>query len=301
MVDESLRLPAWIFDPVNALYCRAFPAIKPKCQNSHYYQTFESIYPGKLGVLNVTRPAKSSEPQDESTSKDLVHALQHILYVQDRHEVLFTYVCHRNIHSESDFRQPLDCRATHVWCTELGMKDGFCFRSECTVKLPNTNIVHIADSTVDSVLFLFNPTPHNSGSFQVIPTPVRAGLTCTTDMVESLELVHWVTEYKKSDLAVQRQVYYGMVSSLWQRQALGRMEDFVFGTAQHKENLMVYVARWEMIPVEQSGKVIQDINHPVTPAEEPSNITATQSQQKTSTYVQRSASSGVKKSWLTNV
>ncbi|QRW26648.1 hypothetical protein RhiXN_01243 [Rhizoctonia solani] len=198
MVDESLRLPAWIFDP-----------------NSHYYQTFELIYPGKLGVLNVTRPATSSEPQDESTSKDLVHALQHILYVQDRHEVLFTYVCHRNIHSESDFCQPLDRLATHVWCTELGMKDGFCFRSECTVKLPNTNIVHIADSTVDSVLFLFNPTPHNLGSFRVIPTPVRAGLTCTTDMVESLELVHWVTEYKKSDLAaVQQQVYYGMVSSL---------------------------------------------------------------------------------------
>ncbi|QRW27818.1 hypothetical protein RhiXN_02413 [Rhizoctonia solani] len=110
MVDKSLRLPAWIFDP-----------------NSHYYQTFESIYPGKLGVLNVTRPAKSSKPQDESTLKDLVHALQHILYVQDRHEVLFTYVCHRNIHSESDFRQPLDRLATHAWCTELGMKDGFCF------------------------------------------------------------------------------------------------------------------------------------------------------------------------------
>ncbi|QRW17480.1 hypothetical protein RhiXN_05482 [Rhizoctonia solani] len=269
MVDESLHLPAWLFDP-----------------NSHYYQTFESVYPGRLHRWNLRRPATNSEPQNESTSKDLVHALHHILYVQDRHAVLSGSECHKKIHSESDLRQPLDRLAAHVWCTEVGTRDGFCFRSECTVKLPNTNIVRIADSTVDSILFLFNPNPQNSGSFKVIPTPVRAGLTCTTDMVDTLELVHWVTEYKKSDLAaVQRQVYYGMVSSLWQRRALGRMEDFVFGAAHNEQDLMVYAARWEMIPVEQSGEIARDINHPDTPAEGPSNFATTQPRQRTSTDV----------------
>ncbi|KAF8703693.1 hypothetical protein RHS03_06176, partial [Rhizoctonia solani] len=273
MVDESLQLPAWLFDP-----------------NSHYYQTFESVYPGRLHRWNLRRPATNSEPQNESTSKDLVHALHHILYVQDRHAVLSGSECHKKIHSESDLRQPLDRLAAHVWCTEVGTRDGFCFRSECTVKLPNTNIVRIADSTVDSILFLFNPNPQNSGSFKVIPTPVRAGLTCTTDMVDTLELVHWVTEYKKSDLAaVQRQVYYGMVSSLWQRRALGRMEDFVFGAAHNEQDLVVYAARWEMIPVEQSGEIARDINHPDTPAEGPSNFTATQPRQRTSTDVRHSA------------
>ncbi|GAB1526800.1 hypothetical protein RhiTH_009972 [Rhizoctonia solani] len=109
-------------------------------------------------------------------------------------------------------------------------------------------------------------------------------------MVDTLELVHWVTEYKKSDLAaVQRQVYYGMVSSLWQRRALGRMEDFVFGAAHNEQDLMVYAARWEMIPVEQSGEIARDINHPDTPAEGPSNFATTQPRQRTSTDVRHSA------------
>lgn len=231
MVRNSRCVPGWLWDKESSYF---------KLQSSLSGQQMNEIFDLPPEAVSA------GEPHDTSAARDLALALHHIFYLRKRHAQLEIESHHKDIHSESDFRQPLDRLASHMWCTEVGPEQGYLFRSECTVKLPKTKIVPIANATVDSMLFLFNRNDTYTYLITAIDPKIRQGLLCTVHEVQSLELVHWVLEYKKTEgLAVQRQIYYGLVSSLWQRRALGRMGDFVFGLAQSKHHVTVYAARWE--------------------------------------------------------
>ncbi|KAG8692743.1 hypothetical protein FRC09_010991, partial [Ceratobasidium sp. 395] len=96
----------------------------------------------------------------------------------------------------------------------------------------------------DSVAFLYSP----SLPIQMLSSESRKSLVCTSTEPQFLEFVHWVTEHRLVDLdGVRRQTCYGMASSLWQRRVLGRMNDFVFGTAHAAISMTVYAARWERV------------------------------------------------------
>ncbi|KAG9085947.1 hypothetical protein FRC06_003351 [Ceratobasidium sp. 370] len=138
-------------------------------------------------------------------------------------------------------------------------------RSECPLKLPKTDEIKIADSTVDSVAFFFHPTAEYP--IGVLPPAIWSALNSTVQQHQHSYLVHWVIEYKTLAIEdVKRQVLYGMTSGLYQRRALGRLDDFVFGTAHAGSGLVVYAARWETWPSEaqpppdisREGKIATD-------------------------------------------
>ncbi|QRW00997.1 hypothetical protein RhiJN_29015 [Ceratobasidium sp. AG-Ba] len=197
LYDNSQRVPRWVIDP-----------------ESQYHKLYSSLYGQSLDELAGT-PSEVitvGEPTEESASQDLAHALPHIAHVVQRHISLSLFDHHRAIYSKADLCQPLDRLATHVWCTEVGTKQGYLFRT---------------------------------AYFDASALP---GLICTANKVPRLELVHWIAEHEKTDdqlESVERRVYYGMVSSLWQRRALGYMDQFVFATAHIEQQLTVYAATWE--------------------------------------------------------
>ncbi|QRV75708.1 hypothetical protein RhiJN_03723 [Ceratobasidium sp. AG-Ba] len=206
-----------------------FPKWLKNPQSENYLQ-FQSIYPDLMDEFITGDPS---------------------LFIDD--EAPDDQVISRELRNETDLRHPIDRLINHVWCTEAGLKNGFLSRMECTLKLPK--YASIQKCIADSVAFFYN----TSRPKIMFTQPISMGLACTPGIPEYLEFVHWVTEFKGNNLdVVCRQVCYGMVSSLWQRRALGRMEDLVFGTAHSLDTLVVYVARWikeaKVPPKETAGE-----------------------------------------------
>ncbi|QRW15498.1 hypothetical protein RhiLY_14497 [Ceratobasidium sp. AG-Ba] len=104
------------------------------------------------------------------------------------------------------------------------------------------------NAVIDSGTFLLNVPDGHEYRTAFFAAKELPGLICTVNKAPRLELAHWIVEYEKSEdqlKSVERQVYYGMVSSLWQRRALGYMDQFVFATAHVGQQLTVYAATWE--------------------------------------------------------
>ncbi|QRV97715.1 hypothetical protein RhiJN_25734 [Ceratobasidium sp. AG-Ba] len=240
MVQESRRFPSWIID-----------------SQSENYSLIRSLYPDVMARFHPPQRITvitSDDPVDQAISQDLFQALPHILYVSQRHDELsdqrYSALCNK-----TDLRHPIDRLINHVWCTELGLMRGFLCRLDCKIKLPKNSVVPIRNCVAGSVVFFFDPSKRD---FSIFPFNTSDGLTCTTHHPSSLEFLHWVTEFKHDDMAeVCRQVCYGMVSSLWHRRALGRMDDLVFGTAHFMNTLVVYVAQWTREPSQKPGSLLQ--------------------------------------------
>ncbi|KAG8735529.1 hypothetical protein FRC12_018027 [Ceratobasidium sp. 428] len=226
MVKESKRIPKWVFDEESKHYCH-----------------FKLRYPIEMDYFDRRRNEGREEPSDPTAADLLVDAFPYILSISEQHRDLWEsgnalFVNERNL------RQPIDSLTTQIWCSKPGSREGFKSRLECKLKLPSTEAVKIQDCIADSVTFLYFP----SLPIQMFSLELRKGLACTSIEPQFLELVHWVTEFKLVDLdGVRRQICYGMVSSLWQRRAIGRMNDFVFGTAHAATSMTVYAARWERV------------------------------------------------------
>ncbi|KAG8734929.1 hypothetical protein FRC10_011204, partial [Ceratobasidium sp. 414] len=226
MVQDSQRLPEWLFQ-----------------KDSSEYKMFEKLYPNQVRELVAPSPAPENTTSDSSIATDLIHAMPHIINIARRHRIL--WYNNEFPFSETDVRQPLDHLACHVW--EPDSKNMFRFRSECPLKLPQTKTYPIPKAIVDSVSFFINPELE----YTLLMTNASTidGMRCMVNPVTPMPvLVHWVMEYKGETSKLQeakRQVYYGIVSGLWQRRILGRMDDYVFGTAQAGIEITVYAARWE--------------------------------------------------------
>ncbi|QRV90529.1 hypothetical protein RhiJN_18547 [Ceratobasidium sp. AG-Ba] len=227
LVRQTDYLPKWLYN-----------------KNADEYKPLAKLYHVGMSELfkRIREPIDGhQEPLDDSLSDSLAHALQHILHIYQRHNQLTT----RPVvpYNESDLRQPLD-RNMMCWSLEWNQKTIAFLRSERTLQLLRTQAVPIPDSTVDSVIRVFDA--RFDIEMEKFDELYRGGLTCAVKSFGPLELVHWVIEHNASNHDhVQRQVYYGMVSSLWQRRALGRMKDFVFGMAHADVDIRIYAARWE--------------------------------------------------------
>ncbi|KAG8706055.1 hypothetical protein FRC08_001303 [Ceratobasidium sp. 394] len=248
MVDLSQRLPGWVFDKVSLIdpVCFGFEHL-PKTQDSSEYKMFEKLYPREVRDLSIPSMELKHTTFDSSVSTDLVHAMPHIVHVVRRHIALRE---RQSSFNETDLRQPLDRLACHVWEPSEGDGTGiFHFRSECLLKLPRTDTFPISRAAVGSVSFILDSRSEYT-LMKVLPATAE-GMSCMVNSADSLALVHWVMEYKGEISKLEevgRQVYYGMVSGLWQRRILGRMDDCVFGTAHAGSFVAVYAARWEKRP-----------------------------------------------------
>ncbi|KAG8740119.1 hypothetical protein FRC10_004748, partial [Ceratobasidium sp. 414] len=246
MVQGSQRLPEWLFQKVALAKA-----------DSSEYKMFEKLYPNQVRELVTLGPAPKNTTPDSSIATDLIYAMPHIINIVRRHRILqhnaqFPF-------NEADVRQPLDHLACHVW--EPDSKNLFRFRSECPLKLPQTKTYPIPKAIVDSVSFFVDPEPEYS--LLMTNASTMDGMRCMVNLVAPmLALVHWVTEYKGETSKLQdvkRQVYYGIVSGLWQRRILGRMDDYVFGTAQAGSEITVYAARWEKRSTDSKKKGDSDM------------------------------------------
>ncbi|KAG8710250.1 hypothetical protein FRC09_000224 [Ceratobasidium sp. 395] len=227
MVKESKRIPKWVFD-----------------EESKYYCHFKLRYPIEMDYFDLRRNEAREESSDPTAADLLVDAFPYILSISEQHRDLWE-PGNALFMNEPNLRQPIDSLTAHTWRSKPGSRERFKSRLECKLKLLSTEAVKIQDCIADSVAFLYSP----SLPIQMFSPQLRNGLACTSIEPQFLELVHWVTEFKLVDLdGVRRQTCYGMVSSLWQRRVLGRMNDFVFGTAHAATSMTVYAARWE--PVE---------------------------------------------------
>ncbi|KAG8747100.1 hypothetical protein FRC12_014159 [Ceratobasidium sp. 428] len=237
MVKESKKIPKWLFD-----------------KSSETYGRLKLSHRGINMPEFIARPDTNTEKLPDPTTADLLFdALPHIVHISNHHRRLLKPREVQFVNATA-LRQPIDRLMNHVWDEELGT-DRFMFRLDCRLRLPSTEAIQIQDFTAGSVAFFcsqFLPIKNFSAN-------LREGLVCTNAETQLLEFVHWVTEYKQVDTAeVCRKVCYGMASSLWQRRAIGRINDFVFGTGLAGHSLTVYAARWEAVksmeqPTELSG------------------------------------------------
>ncbi|KAG8731111.1 hypothetical protein FRC12_019893 [Ceratobasidium sp. 428] len=224
MVKESKKLPKWVFD-----------------ENSDFYRRFKLVGRRISMPKFIARPdTNAEEPSDPITAELLVHALPHVVFISNQHRKLLK-PGDAHFVNETSLRIPIDRLTSHV-CEEELETDRFIARLDCRLRLPSTEAVQIDGCTAGSVAFFCSP----SLPIEMFSSELREGLVCTSAEPQLLEYVHWVTDYRQADMAeVCRKVCYGMVSSLWQRRALGRMNDFVFGTGLAGHSLTVYAAQWE--------------------------------------------------------
>ncbi|KAG9103745.1 hypothetical protein FRC06_008477 [Ceratobasidium sp. 370] len=245
MVQASECLPEWLFN-----------------KDSSEYKMFGKLYPRDAQHLVIPNMG-SKKSSDSSAATDLIYAMPHIIHVVRRHIALRQG--NELAFNEADLRQPLDRLACHVW--ESDSKEMFRFRSECLLKLPQTNTFPIPKAIVDSVSCFIDSNPECT--LLKTDSITAEGMRCTVNPNYSLALLHWVTEYKSEASRlpeVERQVYYGIVSGLWQRRILGRIDDYVFGTAHAGSDLIVYAARWEKRSTNSSNEEADSDPKPKSPA-----------------------------------
>ncbi|KAG8692742.1 hypothetical protein FRC09_010990 [Ceratobasidium sp. 395] len=237
MVKESKKIPKWLFD-----------------KSSETYGRLKLSHRGINMPEFIARPDTNTEELPDPTTVDLLFdTLPNIVHISNHHRRLLKPREVQFVNATA-LRQPIDRLMNHVWDEELGT-DRFMFRLDCRLRLPSTEAVQIDGCTAGSVVFFCSP----SLPIEMFSSELREGLVCTSAEPQLLEFVHWVTEYKRADMAeVCRKVCYGMISSLWQRRAIGRTNDFVFGAGLAGHSMTVYAARWEAVksteqPTEPDG------------------------------------------------
>jgi hypothetical protein len=119
------------------------------------------------------------------------------------------------------------------------------------LRLPRSN-TKVTEITVDSSVF-FSKSPFKK--FPLLDLEIQRALSCTAKLSEKLQILHWVTVHKSENVPeeeVLRQTIMAMVPGLYQRKALNRMDDFVFGSAHSDTSLRVLAGTWVLKPARPS-------------------------------------------------
>ncbi|KAG8721416.1 hypothetical protein FRC09_007921 [Ceratobasidium sp. 395] len=239
MVQDSQKIPNWVYD-----------------KESDQHRLFKLAYP-YAKIPDFTDPPPDIIYTEESPVPDpFFLALHHILYASNQHVKLLVAggVPQEN---KTALRQPIDRLARYVFDEELDEEldeklgtDRFIARLECELKGTLTT-----DYTADSVVF-FRAKPLQDERFS---SGQREVMVCTkAEPGDKLDFIHWATQYKPDSKLLDeacRQTCCVMVSGLWQRHAIGRMSDFVFGTAHAADSMIVYAARWEAVSSDGFSKL----------------------------------------------